>query len=437
MSRFIAPKKVVSLPFRDAFAFLTRCIGAKIDMTSAIPISQARSSVLKFYQNSSSIYRPDLTYLARGRFRGEEFALEKVANFFKQLGINCDSSNISFNSNVLSAIAQTYGIIGLNKGGKILVPTPTFGYYFQQFADLGIDYKILPTKKEEGFLVNPKLLKDATDNGDVKALLLCYPNNPSGVVMPKENAQEIAEICKKRGVFVISDEIFLNNRLSLDKHHTPIAAIDGMLQQSITFFSPSKSMGFPARRTSICLSAPEIVEEFAILGGYSILDQKAIVAAIENNQENQEYLEKDRQKYLTNIEIIKKRTSSLNKKFSELLDEDRIFVQPFVENPEAGNVYLLDFSGLRGKNHNDKIMKSGLDVANWMLEEASVAVVPGECSMFAPDQMLVRIALGHPTQEIEQVFDLLEKAVGKIKNVTKSPQHVSGVEVGRSTETTR
>lgn len=423
MSRFIAVNRIIELPNKIAFNFLSRGHNAAINMTSAIPISPAPERILKSYTIETSEYKPDFSYLARGMSRGENFALEAVANYFRSKGIKCNASNVSFNYGIIPTISKIYQILGLNRQGKVLVPTPTFGYYFQQLADNEIEFQALSTRKENGFLIDPENLeKTLKSNQEIKALILCYPNNPTGVVMTEQNARDIAFLCKKYEIFVISDEIFINNPLSDRKHFSIAATSPEMLEQSITLTSPSKSMGFPALRLAICAGSSEIIERFSILGGYPVIDQRMITSAIENNEENSKYLEENRQKYLSNINFVKTKISSLNEKLQEQFDEKRDFVKPFIENPEAGNVYLIDFSGLRGKIYQDKPLESGLDIAEFILEEASVATVPGECSMFEGSEMLIRIALGHTQHEIEKAFDNIETSLVKIKNIGKSPE---------------
>jgi aspartate/methionine/tyrosine aminotransferase len=326
---------------------------------------------------------------------------------------------------ILPGISATYKAIGLkNTTGKVLVPTPTFGYYFQQFEDEGIDFETLPSGLADGFLPDPEKLEFAIKRTGAKALLLCYPNNPTGVVMTEERAREIADITKRHGVFVISDEVFLNNILG-EKKHFSIAAIPGMVDRSVTFTSISKAVGLSRFRMAFCVGARDIVESYAILEGHSIGDQMTIVTAIESSEKNL-LLKENKLAYLFNIQLIKEAAATLNKKFCEIFGEEKVgdeaYVKPYIPDPEAGNVYLLDFSGLRGKIRNGKPMGTGLDVAEWLLEDASVGTAPGECYMFHPEEMLVRIALGHPGREIEQAFKRIMHAAERVsKAPSKSP----------------
>jgi aspartate/methionine/tyrosine aminotransferase len=178
--------------------------------------------------------------------------------------------------------------------------------------------------------------------------------------------------------------------------------------------------------TAIGIGPKDFISEFTKIGGYSYIDEKMIAKATEDSEENRDYLERSRLEYLSRIELVKEKVEQLNKKFCDIFGEEKIgeeaFVKPYIPDPKYGSVYLLDFSKLRKKIYQDEEMATGLDVAKWLLKEASVAVVPGECYMFDPKEMLVRISLWNPPAEIEMAFESIIKAAEKIHdNPSKSP----------------
>jgi aspartate/methionine/tyrosine aminotransferase len=343
-----------------------------------------------------------------------------VLIFLIQNGINCNTTNISFYPSVLPLVKDSYRFLNIT---KILVPIPTFGYYFQQLHEEGVTPYLLPTRKEDGFLLDPEKLEFQANLTGAKALLLCYPNNPTGVVMSEENAEAIADVVKRRNLFVISDEALLRNRLSPTKKHFPIAAVNGMLDRSLTITSPAKSMGLPTRM-AFCVGSEKLMNRLAQSSvGYSFRDQQIVTAAIEDNEENRVYLEEDRKAYLENIDLVKERSRQLNNRFSKVFGErsdGAAYVKPFIADPEATNVYLLDFSGLKGKIHQSRPLSTGLDIAEWLLKEASVATAPGETFAFDPNEMLVRITLNKDKKVLSQAFDNMEKAS---KMVTQALEH--------------
>ncbi len=403
--------KRYELPHLSAFNFLEHCHESRIDMTSAGSISEAPQHVLSSFDSSSRSYK-QLKGLGANKL-----ALEQCGKFFRRRGIICGTENITLNERILSGISLVYDTLKIK---KILIPTPTFDYYLKQLQIKNIQFETVPTRKEDGFLLDPKKLDAAIKRSGAKLLLLCYPNNPTGVVMTEENAHAIADIVKKNDIFVISDEAFVSNIINPDKKHFSIAAVDGMLDRSVTFTSMSKSMGLPFIRASFCVGPQDIIKGLASLGGITPGFEEIMIKSMMDSEENLSYLEDNRQKYLFNIELIKEKIEQLNKKFCEVFGEEKSgkesYVKAYIPDPESCNVYLLDFSGLRNKIYKDKKMKTGLDVAEWLLNGAGVGTVPGECFLFNPDEMLVRIALSHPPHEIEQAFNYMEEAAKEIQN---------------------
>jgi aspartate/methionine/tyrosine aminotransferase len=423
MSRAIRP--LSSLPNAEAFFFLENCFDARFSFSTARAILEVPDFVkdlrMEHAKNGSEIP-------FNGKSRGMLSTLEQSVKFFRKRGIaDCDLDNVTLVDGVLSAIVKSYEILNIGAGHKVLVATPTFGYYFQQLQEKGIAFETVPTRKEDDFLIDPAVLESAIIRNGSRVLLLCYPNNPTGAVMTKENAEAVAEVAKRHNVFIIQDGIFFENNLTPKKDQDyPIASVEGMINRTFTLYGLSKSMRALGGITAIGVGPREFVKKFTRLGGYPQIDEKIIFSALEDNEENRIYLEKARLEYLSRIELIKEKAEQLNAKFCEIFGEDKIgeeaFVNPYIPDPKYGSVYLLDFSGLRNKIYNGKEMQSGLDIAKWLLKEASVAVVPGECCMFDPDEMLARISLWNPPAEIDMAFESIMKAAEKIhSNPSKSP----------------
>ncbi len=405
--------------YNDAFSFLANCSQSRFDFTSADALHPTRTGVMipaTVLESMKLTDNFDNFVEAYGRSRGEEATLRECVNFFRKFNINSSVKNISLTGSILLSLPTVYENIGLSQSNKILVIGPTFGPYFEQLKKKNIGFVTLVTKAENGFLPTSEELEKTLTESGAKAMLLCYPNNPTGSVMTEECARNIARIAMERNIFVISDEAFLNNSLS-EKRHFPIAAVEGMLDHSFTITSAAKSVFAAGRKNAFCVSNQRMVSRFERVGGYPTKqDQQIMTAAIADTPENREYLENCRQYYLRNIEIVKEKIAELNQQFSAQFGEEKTYVKPLIENPDAANVYLLDFSGLRGKEFAAKPMDTGLDVAKWLLKEASIGTVPGECFAFDEREMLVRIALNQPSQELVLAFDSAISAAHKIQN---------------------
>ena len=432
LARQFSTKKTFINP--APFSFLPKCSKSRFDMTSAEPLNPCDNGITppkKIFGLMQNMDFRDFKESRHDLSQGEDFALDACGNFFGRHGIKCERNNISFSSSILEGLEKAFQVLELNKDRKVLVSTPTFGYYFKMLSDKNIGFETIRARKEDGFLPNSVELEDAIIKSGAVALLLCNPNNPTSAIMTEEGARSISDISKRLGTFVISDEAFFMSSSISGKKHFPIASIDGMLERSLTFTSVSKSI-CTGNKLAFCIGQPRIVEQFARLGGYpSKRDQRIIAAAVEDSEENREYHEKCRQYYLDNISLVKNKISELNQKFCEEFGEAREYVKPYISDPDTANVYLLDFSGLRGKTYNGKAMNSGLDAATWLLDSASIGSVPGECSLFDEKEMLVRITLNHSPHEIGLAFDSAITAASAIQNplVAQTSNAAAGEEI--------
>jgi aspartate/methionine/tyrosine aminotransferase len=405
------PKR--KLPNQEAFDFLGQCPKAKFDFSA----SQAfpKKNLIIFLEEGSQLHEAS---------RGDDETLKICCEFFKKHKIDCDTKNIALlKDGILDAIVKTYRFLDLEREEEVLVAAPTFGYYLQQLIDARVNFSIISSKKQDGFLPNLDEMEKIFQQGKVKVLLLCYPNNPTGAIMTQEYAQKLADLVKKYDIFVISDEIFLMNNLETAlSNHFPLAAVDGMIERSLTLTSTTKAIGHSDFRMGFCVGRKELVDSFAILGGHSKSYQTVLLADL---LESGAHLETSRQKYLENRDIVKLGIAFLNDGFCKKFGEDKEYVKLLAE-PSMGNVLVLDFSGLSDVSHEQSKLTSGLDVAKWMLEEAGVAMVPGECFLFEPNEMVVRIALGYPKEQFIEAFEALNKAIDKLhkmpENAVSTPE---------------
>ena len=111
---------------------------------------------------------------------------------------------------------------------------------------------------------------------------------------------------------------------------------------------------------------------------------------------------------------------ALRVRFGE--EEDRVYVKPYIENPEAGNIFLLDFSGLKEKVMGDgSRLETGLDVARFILVNAKVAMVPGECFFIKEEEMVLRLCSSTDPSKLQEGFKSITHAfVDNLKNPTKA-----------------
>lgn len=122
---------------------------------------------------------------------------------------------------------------------------------------------------------------EAAVTSRTKAILISYPNNPTGAVISRELMLEIAAVAEKYDLLVISDEIY--ERLVYDVEHICFAALPGMYERTIVLSGLSKSFAMTGWRIGYALAAPQIMEAMRKLHQYLIMSAPTMgqVAAVE------------------------------------------------------------------------------------------------------------------------------------------------------------
>jgi aminotransferase len=144
-------------------------------------------------------------------------------------GVFYDPKEIIITVGVSEALYLTMTAL-LNPGDEVIVPTPCFVSYQAEVELAGGVAVELPTCAEDNFLVRPEAL-EAAITPKTKAILIGYPNNPTGAVATRENLVEIARIAEAHDLMVVSDELY--DQLVYGMPHVCFAALPGMRDRTV------------------------------------------------------------------------------------------------------------------------------------------------------------------------------------------------------------
>lgn len=174
----------------------------------------------------------------------------------------------------------------INPGDEILYIEPSFVSYLPciVMAD-GIPVPV-ELKAGNRFRLTAKQLENAITPRS-KALILSYPNNPTGAIMERDDLEELAEVVKKHNILVISDEIY--SELTFGKEHISIAGISGMKDRTILINGFSKNFAMTGWRLGYVFAHKEIMEQMTKVHQYAIMyaptvSQYAAVEAMKNGE---------------------------------------------------------------------------------------------------------------------------------------------------------
>ena len=142
-------------------------------------------------------------------------------------------------------------------GDEVLIPEPSYVSYAPTVTFAGGTPVPVKTFAEDCFALTPEALRAAI-TPRTKALILPYPNNPTGGVMTKEQLMEIANVLEGTDILVVSDEIY--SELVYGGHeHTAFASIAGMRERTITLNGFSKAFAMTGWRVGYACAPRELL----------------------------------------------------------------------------------------------------------------------------------------------------------------------------------
>lgn len=168
------------------------------------------------------------------------------------------------------------------EGDEILVPEPSYVSYAPIVTLAGGTPVPLKCSAENDFIVTPELIEGAVTDR-TKAIILPYPNNPTGAVMTKAQLEEIAPVIEKHDLLVISDEIYAE--LTYGARHYSVAALPDMRERTVYIGGFSKAFAMTGWRVGFVCAPEEIDAAMLKIHQYTMLcapqmSQRAAVAAL-------------------------------------------------------------------------------------------------------------------------------------------------------------
>lgn len=184
----------------------------------------------------------------------------------------------------------------LNPGDEVIIPVPSFVCYGPLTTMAGGVPVLVETRAEDAFRLTAAALRAAI-TPRTKAVVLPFPNNPTGAVLRREDLEEIAAVLRGTDIMVISDEIYAE--LTYDMRHTSIANIPDMYERTVLVGGFSKSHAMTGWRMGyLCAPAP-VIKQMLKLHQFGIMSapttsQHAAVEAMRNGDRD---IEKMRDEY--------------------------------------------------------------------------------------------------------------------------------------------
>ncbi len=248
----------------------------------------------------------------------------------------------------------------VEEGDEVIIPSPYWVTYPEQVKFAGGVPVFVETKEENGFSLRFEDIEPAVTE-KTKLLILCTPNNPTGAVIDGEELERIGKFCAERGILIASDECY--EKLTYDGFkHTSIASISEEVKAvTVTINALSKAFSMTGWRVGYAAGPKEVIEAMVKINSQSIsnvnaIAQKAAVAALRGSKK---FLEEWLRAFKERRDYMVKELNSIPG-VSCLLPKGAFYAFPNVKE-------LMKRLGF----------ESDFELADFLLEKARIAVVPG------------------------------------------------------------
>ncbi len=169
-------------------------------------------------------------------------------------------------------------------GDEVLVPDPGYVSYAPSVMLASGVAVAVPTYEEDDFRLTAEAI-EAQITAKTKAIIFCYPNNPTGAVMEEEDLRKIVAVLRKHNILVITDEIYAE--LIYGIKHTSIATLPGMAERTVVISGFSKTFSMTGWRLGYACGPTSVIEAMKKVHQYVIMSaptmsQWAAVEALES-----------------------------------------------------------------------------------------------------------------------------------------------------------
>ncbi len=151
----------------------------------------------------------------------------------------------------------------LDPGDEVLVPEPMYVTYEATLQATGATLVRVPCRAENGFRLDLRVLEAAVTDRS-RAIFMANPNNPTGVVLSREELEGMARLAQRHDLWVVADEVY--KALVFEGEHVSVASLPGMGERSITVSSLSKSHAMTGWRFGWVVGPKELITHVGHLG---------------------------------------------------------------------------------------------------------------------------------------------------------------------------
>jgi len=317
-----------------------------------------------------------------------------AAKTLRDSGYRCEASQVLVTNGAKQAVYETFQAL-LNPGDEVLLPAPYWTTYPEAIALADGVPVPLATTEETGFRVSVDAL-EAARTERTKALLFVSPSNPTGAVYPPDDVEAIGRWAVEHGIWVVTDEIYEHLTYGHHRFSSMPALVPELAETCVVVNGVAKTYAMTGWRVGWMIGPRDLVAAATNLQSHltsnvTNVAQRAALAAVTG----------DLDAVATMRATFERRGRTMHELLSAI---------PGVRclEPQGAFYCFPSFAGLLGRDFAGRTPTSSLELCELALEEAKVAMVPGE-AFGAPGYARMSFALGDDdlVEGVERLTKLL------------------------------
>jgi aspartate aminotransferase len=374
---------------------------------SIFPIPQGfEDEIVNAYRNKKTNY-PAANGLLECR--------SAVANFIKRRqGLDYSATSFLISGGGRPLIYAAYRTI-CDRGEKVVYPVPSWNNnHYTHFVEG--EHICIETSAATNFL--PTADELIPHFGDACLLALCSPLNPTGTVYSKEQLTKICEAVlaenKKRGadqkpLYILYDQIYWTLTFGETEHYDPVSLFPELRPYTIFIDGISKSFCATGVRVGWAFGPETIIDKMkgilSHIGAWSPMAEQVATANFLNKETEVDH-------FLSTVKL------AIHDRLQQLFDGIQQMKQegyPVDAISPMAAIYLTIRFSFKGKMNGDQAIKTTADMTSFLLEHASLAIVPFAAFGADKESEWYRLSVGTCHLEtIPQMFSNLRKALDKL-----------------------
>lgn len=319
-----------------------------------------------------------------------------IQKFDRDNNLQFDPSQILVSAGAKHSIFNALQAL-CNPGDEVVIPAPYWVSYPEMVRLVDAIPVVVHAGRDSGFKISARQLRQAV-NSKTKALIFNSPSNPTGAVYSQGEIEELADVVKETGVYVISDEIYEKIIYDGAKHFS-MGSIKQVKDQVITVNGVSKAFAMTGWRIGYLGGPKEIAQAAAKVQSQTTsnansIAQRAAVSALSSPSHDVELM----------VAEFKRRRDFAVEHLAKIPGLG-------VDKPPGSFLLFPSVEDFAGKRVGGSVMKDDMDICRFLLQEEHLVLVPG--TAFGGKHH-VRLSYACSMKELEKGVERLTRGLKKL-----------------------